>query len=246
MATKKKPAAKKPVARKAAPARKRAPVKAAPKVTKRAPQPLNDQQKVFVSEYLKDRKAGRAAARAGYSEKNADQLGYQLLQKPSVRAAIDEGLERLLTDNGLTAGRVLKEMARLAFFDPSKLYRDDGSLKAVTELDEDTRAALAGVEVTEEFGAVTPDEEQEPQPHGGSLKRQRGRQVVIGRTAKLKWHDKGVALRMAAQHFGLLKEHVEITGKDGGPIETRELSNAERAVRLASLLAKAAARAKAK
>lgn len=218
---------KKPPAKKAAPARKRAPVKprkAAPKneprVTLPRLEPLTDQQKVFVTEYLKDRKAGPAARRAGYSDKNADQLGYQLLQKPSVRAAIDEGMEQLLTNNGFTAERVIKELARLTFADPAKLFGKDGKLLPISEMDADTRAAIASIEV------------------------EGTRTSKAGETAKVKLVDKTAALRMAAQHFGLLKEHVEVTGKDGGPIETRELSDTERAVRLAAILAKAQARAK--
>jgi phage terminase small subunit len=182
--------------------------------------PLTAQQAGFVSEYLKDRVASKAAIRAGYSEKTAQQIGYQLLQHPSVRAAVDEGLEKLLTENGLTASRVLKEMARLAFFDPAKLYDKNGKLLSVDKMDADTRAAIVGIEI------------------------EGTRTSKAGETAKVKLTDKASALRMAAQHFGLLKEHVEVTGKDGGPIETRELSDAERAVRLANLLAKAAQRAK--
>lgn len=216
------PAAKrtKAPAQKATPAKRRTPEpKNDPKVTVSPLKPLTDQQKVFVSEYLKDRKAGKAAARAGYSEKNADQLGYQLLQNPSVRAAIDEGLEKLLTDNGFTAARVIREMARLAFADPAKLYGKDGKLLAITEMDADTRAAIASIEI------------------------EGTRTSKNGETAKVKLADKNASLRMAAQHFGLLKERVELTGKDGGPVEIKEMSNAERAVRIANLVAAAMKRA---
>jgi phage terminase small subunit len=221
----------KKLTKRAMPARKSsqkraAPVKAAAaKVAKTAEEvpklkPLSPQHALFVSEFLKDRSATKAAIRAGYSEKTAGQIGYQLLQNPSIRAAIDEGLDKLLTDNGLTAARVLKEMARLAFFDPAKLYDKDGKLLPITQVDEDTRAAIAAIEI------------------------EGTRTSKAGETAKVKLTDKGAALRMAAQHFGLLKEHVELTGKDGGPIETRELSDPERAVRLAKILAAARARVK--
>lgn len=217
MATAKKPAVKKKPAGKTA-----APSKAKEKPEVGALKPLMPMQAMFVSEYLKDRRAGPAAARAGYSAKTADQLGYQLLQNPSVRAAIDAGMEKLLTDNGLTANRVLQEMARLAFFDPAKLYDEHGELKNVADMDPDTRAAISSIEVSELAGSDA---------------------NMPLQTRKVKLTDKPAALRMAAQHFGLLKEHVEITGKDGGPIEMRELSDTERAVRLAALLAKAKARA---
>jgi phage terminase small subunit len=211
----KKTAKKKPAPRKQAATKKAAPATHVPTL-----KPLTAQQAGFVSEYLKDRVASKAAVRAGYSEKTAQQIGYQLLQHPSVRAAVDEGLEKLLTDNGFTAARVIKEMARLAFLDPAKLYDKSGKLLAIHEMDEDTRAAVVGIEI------------------------EGTRTSKAGETAKVKLADKTAALRMAAQHFGLLKEHVEVTGKDGGPIETRELTDPERAVRLAKLLAAAKARAR--
>ncbi len=212
---------KKPTPKKGA-ARPHAARKTAPKPKTPALKPLTAQHALFVSEYLKDRNATKAAIRAGYSEKTAAQIGYQLLQIPSVRAAIDEGLEKLLTDNGFTAARTIKEMARLAFLDPARLFGKDGKLLSIHEMDEDTRAAVIGIEI------------------------EGTRTSKAGETAKVKLADKTAALRMAAQHFGLLKEHVEVTGKDGGPIEMRDLSDAERAVRLAALLSKAMARSKGK
>ena len=51
---------------------------------------LIDKQQRFVDEYLIDLNATQAAIRAGYSEKTAEQQGYQLLQKTSVLKAIEE------------------------------------------------------------------------------------------------------------------------------------------------------------
>ena len=56
---------------------------------------MTPKQQAFVSEYLIDLNATQAAIRAGYSPKTAEQLGYQLLQHPSVRAAVDEALEKI-------------------------------------------------------------------------------------------------------------------------------------------------------
>ena len=49
---------------------------------------MTPKQQAFVREYAIDRNATQAATRAGYSAKTAEQLGYQLLQKPSVIEAI--------------------------------------------------------------------------------------------------------------------------------------------------------------
>jgi phage terminase small subunit len=47
----------------------------------------------------------------------------------------------------ISVDRVLQELARIAFFDPRKLFNHDGSLKDITELDADTAAAIASVEI---------------------------------------------------------------------------------------------------
>ncbi len=47
----------------------------------------------FVEEYLIDLNATQAAIRAGYSKRTAEQQGYQLLQKTSVREAIAEAMQ---------------------------------------------------------------------------------------------------------------------------------------------------------
>lgn len=52
------------------------------------PPTLTARQERFVDEYLVDLNATQAAIRAGYSEKTAEQIGYQLLQKTSVAAAV--------------------------------------------------------------------------------------------------------------------------------------------------------------
>ena len=47
-------------------------------------------QAVFVEEYLTDFNATNAAKRAGYSEKNADKIGSELLGKTRVKEVVEE------------------------------------------------------------------------------------------------------------------------------------------------------------
>ena len=48
---------------------------------------------------------------------------------------------------GLTTERTILELSRIACADPSRLYRSDGSPIPLHELDDDTRAAVASVEI---------------------------------------------------------------------------------------------------
>lgn len=103
----------------------------------------------FVAEYLVDLNATQAAIRAGYSKRTARQQGYRVLKREDVQAAVTKGRGRLMERLEVTAERIMKERARLAFHDPRKFFRADGTLKTPHELDDDTAAAMAGVEVTE-------------------------------------------------------------------------------------------------
>lgn len=82
---------------------------------------LTAQQRIFVAEYLKDRNATQAAIRAGYSAKTAEQIGYQLLQKTSVAAAIDKQQKASLMRTLASADEVLAQMWQLATFDANEL-----------------------------------------------------------------------------------------------------------------------------
>ena len=153
--------------------------------TPKAARKLAPMQSVFVQEYLIDLNATQAAIRAGYSAKTAEQQGYQLLQKPSVQAAIADRQKEREQRTAVTADRVLLEAARLALFDPRKLFNDDGSPKGITELDDDTAAAVAGIEVVEQFEGSGKD------------------RVFVGYLKKYRIADKNSALEKLFRHHGL-------------------------------------------
>lgn len=113
---------------------------------------MRDRQRRFVEEYLARRNATQAALAAGYKPSNAIKNGYRVRWYPAVAAAIAEHDRALTAKLEITAERVLLETSRLAFSDHRKLYRADGSLKALHELDDDTAAAVASVETVTRAG----------------------------------------------------------------------------------------------
>lgn len=168
---------------------------------------MTPKQERFVQEYLIDLNATQAAIRAGYSAKTAEQQAYQLLQKTSVSEAIAAAQQKRAERTGITQDRVLQELARIAFFDLRKLYRDDGSMKAMHELDDDAAAVLAGVDVVEMQDGMKVEVD-------GQM------QHVPMYTKKAKIPDKVGALGLAMRHLGMLKDKTELTGPNGGPLET--------------------------
>ena len=142
----------------------------------------------FVTEYLIDLNATQAAIRAGYSAKTANEQGSRLLTNVSVRYALQEAMKARAERTEIKADRVLKELARIAFFDVRRLFNEDGSMKLAHELDDEAAACVAGME-TSEINAG---------------------ENVIGQTKKVKIVDKGGALTLAMRHLGMLRDRLEV------------------------------------
>lgn len=74
---------------------------------------LTPKQERFVEEYLVDLNATAAARRAGYSEKNADSIGAQLLSKTHIADAICRRKEARGERTEITQELVVHEVFRL-------------------------------------------------------------------------------------------------------------------------------------
>jgi phage terminase small subunit len=196
---------------------------------------LTPKQERFVAEYLIDLNATQAAIRTGYSAKTAASQGARLLKQGGVARAVQAAQQARAVRTEITQDRVLQELARIAFFDIRRLYRADGSMKDPCELDADTAAALASIEVKEELErGGGEDALQEPlasaavsatvsaagsAAHGGAPRRRRGEQVA-GYTIKTRVFDKVATLQLAMRHLGMLNDKLGLSAPGGGPIET--------------------------
>ena len=152
---------------------------------------LTDQQRQFARAYTVHRNATQAALDAGYSKATASSQGSRLLSKGAVRALIQqvhvEVEAKAAIDLGITVERTLLELRRLAFFDIRRLYAEDGSLIPLHKLDDDTAAALTGIEVQELYGGSGEDRQ------------------AIGLVRKWKAASKDKALDMLMKHQNLYK-----------------------------------------
>lgn len=179
------------------------------KAQETSPRKLTAKRERFVSEYLIDLNATQAAIRAGYSEKTAEQIGYQLLQITSVAEQIAAGREKQAKRLEINADWVLKRLADEAEADINDIYKEDGSLKPVKEWPRIWRTGLiSGIEA-------------------GPLGIQ-----------KVKLSERVRRLELIGKHMavGAFVERMEHTGKDGGPIQTENVSDIEAARAIAFLL----------
>ena len=56
-------------------------------------------------------------------------------------------LEKVQRETGITLERTLREIARIGFFDPRRMFAPDGRPLGITELDDDIAAVIAGLDV---------------------------------------------------------------------------------------------------
>jgi phage terminase small subunit len=150
---------------------------------------LTPKQDAFCQELMVDMNATQAAIRAGFSPRNASRIGAELLGKTHVASFIAAAKAERAAKVEISAERVIREIARAAFLDIGKVFNEDGSMKLLSEIDEDTRRAIAGIEVTE-------------------IRDKDG--VVIGYTKKLKFCDKLTALSQLCRHIGLSDKKVTV------------------------------------
>lgn len=160
---------------------------------------LPPKQQRFVEEYLIDLNATQAAVRAGYRG-DPNTIGPRLLVNVGVRSHIEAAMKAREQRTEITQDRVLRELARIAFFDLRKLYRADGSLKAMHELDDEAAAVLAAVDVVEVAKVSIEGGEVVHTPEF---------------TKKVKVPDKVAALALAMRHLGMLKDKLEHSGEIG-------------------------------
>ena len=144
---------------------------------------LTPRQQRFVDEYLIDLNGTQAAIRAGYSQKTANQIAAEYLAKPNIAHTVAVAMAARSARTGVTQDRVVRELARIAFVDPTKVVDFcTGMIKP--NLTEDDRAALAGVKVKD----------------GDS-----------GTEREVKLADKLKALELLGKHLNLFTDAVQLT-----------------------------------
>jgi phage terminase small subunit len=107
-----------------------------------------------------------AALRAGYAESYALTSAYRLMRRARVRMAIAEARDALAREEHMrfgramaadvSQGRVIAELAKLAFADPRDLFTADGKLKPIHELDDGGAANIAALDVVVTTGRRAP------------------------------------------------------------------------------------------
>ena len=140
---------------------------------------LTGKQILFVAEYLIDLNATQAAIRAGYSERSAGKIGHELLEKTRIWQAIEIGMSQREYRLGITADRVLEQIAKIGFADIKSVVSWSGNRMKIKPSEDVDGTILAEITETE---------------------------TESGGTLKIKLNDRMKALEMMAKHLNLFND----------------------------------------
>lgn len=161
-------------------------------VTEKNPEgKLTPKQAVFVQEYLTDYNATQAAIRAGYSERSAQEIGSENLSKPLIAKAIEQAQAERAERLGITADRVINELAKLAFSNMEDYIKKDGNGLASIDLSTVDRGQAAAI------SELTVDTRKLP-----------GAEDEVEKV-KFKLVDKGVNLERLGKYLKLFTDKLE-------------------------------------
>jgi len=159
---------------------------------------LSPLQEIFVKEYLIDLNATQAWIRAGGDPASASRVAFRLMRKGTqTKNAIDRAMAERSMRTGISADRVIREYARIAFGDPRVLFGEDGSLRAPHEYNEDDARMIEGVK-TRRIVEVAMD------PDTGKQK------LVPVEIQEVKLASKTTALQALGRHLGLFNDKIDV------------------------------------
>jgi len=163
---------------------------------------VRQKDKIFCEEYIIDFSPKNAALRAGFKESTAAEAWEWIREenptKPEAKAYINKLIAERSKRTGITADRVLQELARIAFADITHAVNISDGMVLKDAAADDT-AAIAAIKIKK--GRISERE--------------------------VRMHDKTRALELLGRHIGILKESLQIEGAipviiDDVPEETAE------------------------
>lgn len=151
---------------------------------------LTAKQERFCREYLVDLNATQAAIRAGYSEKTAREQAHALLTKLHIQERVQSLQNEVAKKIDVTVERVLAEYAKIAFFDPSKVFKTTKAgdpMIDTSQMEGDDWAGISSVQCEDYLDG-------------------RGEDAREVRKVKVTLADKKGALDSLAKHLGMFKD----------------------------------------
>lgn len=188
---------------------------------------LTTKQRLFVESYLSNgfnaTEAARSAGYQGRDDHSLASIGYANLRKVEISAVVEERIN----EAAMSANEVLARLSRQARGSLADVLTEEGEFDLA-------EAKRRGVDdLLKKLKRTTFD-----------TKDKDGNVTSTRTTHEFEIHDPQAALVHLGKYHKLFTDRTEVTGKDGGPIETSDasLTDEQRAGRIAAILDAARAR----
>lgn len=180
---------------------------------------LNDRQRAFCEEYVKDFNGKQAAIRAGYSESTAESMAWRLIKMPKVSLYIDQLKRERSERTKIDGDWVLVQLSEMFDADIGDIISPiTGTFLPIHDWPPVWRRMVTGIDVSElrrineALMGEAPNQEMLD-----TLS------IVSGHVSKIKWIDRLKALELIGKHVDVqaFREKVDNThtGPNGGPIQ---------------------------
>ncbi len=183
---------------------------------KQDPVKLTPKQRKFADLYVGEcnLNATRAAIAAGYSEKTAYSIAHENLRKPEIAVYV----EKRLSEATLGKSEVLARLARIANGSVEDFLNDDGIFNFASAKRSGNLGLLKKLKRKSALkkpawadGAEVPVDEA-------------ARDELLYEEVEFEMYSSHEALRDLGKYHKLFSDRVEVTGQDGGPLQTIELT----------------------
>lgn len=145
---------------------------------------LTVKEQAFIKLYPIEMCPAKAARRAGYNPKSARRMAVQLMEKPEIRDAIRETMEKRARKYNAEAEQVIRDLADIAFLDKTQVFSIQNGNLIVTDtalLPERVRRCISRVSQTQ---------------HG----------------LRIEFDDRVKALELLGRHFGQFQDNLNVSG----------------------------------
>ena len=172
-------------------------------------------QKRFCDEYLVDLNATRAY-KVAYSRCKKDETanvnGSKLLRNTKVQEYLSKKQKEIEKRTEVTQDMVVQELAKIAFFNIKDIYSENGTLKQIKDIDDNTSRAIASVKTLQKAGSMKINVNMEGQDKEIPLEH------IDEQTIELKINDKVKALELLGKHLGMFND-VNVNMKNAVQVE---------------------------
>jgi phage terminase small subunit len=125
-------------------------------MSKRETYGLKPKQVRFAEEYIIDYNGSQAAIRTGYSKNSAKEQASFLLTKPNIQRYIADLQEEVRQRNNITVDELVGMMSKMMRLDLADLYHEDGTLKNIHEMSQETRMCIQSIDMVNNSGEKDP------------------------------------------------------------------------------------------